>query len=109
MDEIENENEMFQFLEDTNGEMFYNISFIQTFLCSEAVLGLSGVVFMLAGVAATGEEEDFSIISAGIFFIENIPQNHSKLWSTGVGLWIFSACDIQKSPLASEILRYVSS
>lgn len=30
-------------------------------------MGLSGVVFMLAGVAATGEEEVFSIISAGIF------------------------------------------
>lgn len=30
---------------------------------------------MLAGVAATGEEEDFSIISAGIFFfVANIPQ-----------------------------------
>lgn len=27
---------------------------------------------MLAGVAATGEEEFFSIISAGIFFIKNI-------------------------------------
>lgn len=40
---------------------------IRTFLCSEAVLGLSGVVFMLAGVAATGEEDVFSIISAGIF------------------------------------------
>lgn len=40
---------------------------IHTFLCSEAVLGLSGVVFMLAGVAATGEEDVFSIISAGIF------------------------------------------
>lgn len=38
-----------------------------TFLCSEAVLGLSGTVFMLAGVAATGEDEFFSIISAGIF------------------------------------------
>lgn len=44
-----------------------NIGFIQTFLCSEAVLGLSGVVFMLAGVAATGEEDVFSIMSAGIF------------------------------------------
>lgn len=30
---------------------------------------------MLAGVAATGEEEVFSIISAGIFFfVANIPQ-----------------------------------
>ena len=59
---------------------------IPTFLCSEAVLGLSGVVFMLAGVAATGEDEDFSIISAGIFsFGRNIPQDHSKLRSTGVG------------------------
>lgn len=38
-----------------------------TFLCSEAVLGLSGVVFMLPGVAATGEDEFFSIISEGIF------------------------------------------
>lgn len=37
-----------------------------TFLCSDAVLGLSGVVFMLAGVAATGEAEVFSIMSAGI-------------------------------------------
>lgn len=46
------------------------MGFIQTFLCSEAVLGLSGVVFMLAGVAATGEEEVFSIISAGIFYSE---------------------------------------
>lgn len=46
-----------------------------TFLCSDAVLGLSGVVFMLAGVAATGEEEVFSIMSAGIFvFVANIPQ-----------------------------------
>lgn len=44
--------------------------FVPTFLCSEAVLGLSGVVFMLAGVAATGEEEVFSIISAGIFLSE---------------------------------------
>lgn len=77
---------MCQFLDDTDGEMLFNISFVQTFLCSEAVLGLSGVVFMLAGVAATGEEEVFSIISAGIFFIGNIPQNHSKLRSTGVGL-----------------------
>lgn len=33
-------------------------------------MGLSGVVFMLAGVAATGEEEVFSIISAGIFLSE---------------------------------------
>lgn len=40
---------------------------IPTFLCSDAVLGLSGVVLMLAGVAATGEEDVFSIISAGIF------------------------------------------
>lgn len=40
---------------------------------------------MLAGVAATGEEEFFSMISAGIFFIGNIPQNHSKLRSTDVG------------------------
>ena len=40
---------------------------VPTFLCSEAVLGLSGVVFMLAGVAATGEDAFFSIISAGIF------------------------------------------
>lgn len=40
---------------------------------------------MLAGVAATGEEEVFSIISAGIFLIGNIPQNHSKLRSTGAG------------------------
>lgn len=56
---------------------------VPTFLCSDAVLGLSGVVFMLAGVAATGEEEFFSIISAGIFFIRNIPQNQSKLRSTG--------------------------
>lgn len=40
---------------------------------------------MLAGVAATGEEEFFSMISAGIFLIGNIPQNHSKLRSTGVG------------------------
>lgn len=54
----------------TNREMFYNINTIPTFLCSEAVLGLSGVVFMLAGVAATGEEEVFSIISAGIFLSE---------------------------------------
>lgn len=78
---------MCQFLDATDGEMLFNISFVQTFLCSEAVLGLSGVVFMLAGVAATGEEEVFSIISAGIFFfIGNIPQNHSKLRSTGVGL-----------------------
>lgn len=38
-----------------------------TFLCSEAVLGLSGTVFILAGVAATGEDEFFSIISAGMF------------------------------------------
>lgn len=40
---------------------------------------------MLAGVAATGEEEDFSIMSAGIFLknIRNIPQSHSKLGSTG--------------------------
>lgn len=46
-----------------------------TFLCSDAVLGLSGVVFMLAGVAATGEEEVFSIMSAGIFFfVANIQQ-----------------------------------
>lgn len=47
-----------------------------TFLCSDAVLGLSGVVFMLAGVAATGEEEVFSIMSAGIFlfFVANIPR-----------------------------------
>lgn len=79
MDGIANENAMFQFPEGTDGEMFNYISFVQTFLCSEAVLGLSGVVFMLAGVAATGEEEVFSIISAGIFFFENIPQNHSKL------------------------------
>ncbi len=36
------------------------------------------------------------------FFIGNIPQNHSKLRSTGAGergRWIFSACDIQNSPL----------
>lgn len=39
------------------------------FLCSDAVFGLSGVVLTLAGVAATGDEEFFSIISAGIFFI----------------------------------------
>ena len=39
-----------------------------TFLCSDAVFGLSGVVLTLAGVAATGDEEFFSIISAGIFF-----------------------------------------
>lgn len=45
-------------------------SLIPTFLCSEAVLGLSGVVFMLAGVAATGDEEVFSIISAGIVLSE---------------------------------------
>lgn len=38
-----------------------------TFLCSDAVFGLSGVVLTLAGVAATGDEEFFSIISAGIF------------------------------------------
>lgn len=63
---------MCQFLDDTDGEMLFNISFVQTFLCSEAVLGLSGVVFMLAGVAATGEEEVFSIISAGIFFLSEI-------------------------------------
>lgn len=66
-----------------------NKCFVPTFLCSDAVLGLSGVVFMLAGVAATGEEEVFSIISAGIFFFfflpENIPRNHSKLRSTGAG------------------------
>lgn len=37
------------------------------FLCSDAVFGLSGVVLTLAGVAATGDEEFFSIISAGIF------------------------------------------
>lgn len=49
-----------------------NKSFVPTFLCSDAVLGLSGVVFMLAGVAATGEEEVFSIISAGIFFYRKI-------------------------------------
>lgn len=36
---------------------------------------------MLAGVAATGEEEVFSIISAGIFLLRNIPQNHRKLRS----------------------------
>lgn len=47
--------------------MCYRSESIQTFLCSEAVLGLSGVVFMLAGVAATGEDEFFSMISAGIF------------------------------------------
>lgn len=39
-----------------------------TFLCSDAVFGLSGVVLTLAGVAATGDEEFFSIISAGIFW-----------------------------------------
>lgn len=50
-----------------------------TFLCSEAVLGLSGVEFMLAGVAATGEEDDFSIMSAGIFTVKSIiPQNAAK-------------------------------
>lgn len=59
--------------------MFYNISFIQTFLCSEAVLGLSGVVFMLAGVAATGEEEFFSIISAGIFFYRKYPTKPQQI------------------------------
>lgn len=47
--------------------MQYSSISIQTFLCSEAVLGLSGVLFMLAGVAATGEEELFSMMSAGIF------------------------------------------
>lgn len=60
--------------------------FTHTFLCSEAVLGLSGVVFMLAGVAATGEEDVFSIISAGIFLVVSIPQKRSKLASTGAGL-----------------------
>lgn len=54
-----------------------------TFLCSDAVLGLSGVVFMLAGVAATGEEEVFSIMSAGIFFRRKYPTNAEKLRSTG--------------------------
>lgn len=68
------------------GEMFFNKSFVQTFLCSEAVLGLSGVVFMLAGVAATGEDEVFSIISAGIFSYRKYPTKHSKLRSTGAGL-----------------------
>lgn len=39
---------------------------------------------MLAGVAATGEEEVFSIISAGIFFYGNIPGKYRKIRSTGV-------------------------
>lgn len=50
-----------------NKRALYGLNKLHTFLCSEAVLGLSGVVFMLAGVAATGEDEFFSIISAGIF------------------------------------------
>lgn len=37
-----------------------------TFRCSAAVRGLSGVACALAGVAAAGEEELFSIRSAGI-------------------------------------------
>lgn len=37
-----------------------------TFRCSAAVRGLSGVECALAGVAAAGEEELFSIRSAGI-------------------------------------------
>lgn len=40
---------------------------------------------MLAGVAATGEEEVFSIISAGIFLSE-ISHKAAKLRSTGAGL-----------------------
>ena len=54
---------------------------VPTFLCSEAVLGLSGVVFMLAGVAATGEDAFFSIISAGIFRPEKI-SNEGKTAKT---------------------------
>lgn len=34
---------------------------------------------MLAGVAATGEEEVFSIISAGIFFIEKYPTKPQEI------------------------------
>ena len=51
---------------------------VPTFLCSEAVLGLSGVVFMLAGVAATGEDAFFSIISAGIFRPKNIQRRQQR-------------------------------
>lgn len=47
--------------------LLFSMIGLDDFLCSEAVFGLSGVVFMLAGVAATGEEEFFSIISEGIF------------------------------------------
>lgn len=64
-----------------------------TFLCSEAVLGLSGVVFMLAGVAATGEDEFFSIISAGIFCPSEIslPHIHGKLGITVHCWWLLTS------------------
>lgn len=59
--------------------LLFSIMGLDDFLCSEAVLGLSGVVFMLAGVAATGDEEFFSIMSAGIFCC-NIPEKRGKVW-----------------------------
>lgn len=79
---------------------------ILTFLCSEAVLGLSGVVFMLAGVAATGEEEVFSIISAGIFSYRKYPTKKTQQitvhWRRRQGDEYLQLCDIQKSPLSSQ-------
>lgn len=59
---------------------------------------------MLAGVAATGEDEVFSIISAGIFLSElsqNTTANYGPLVQVK-GWWIFSACDIQKFPLPQK-------
>lgn len=53
-----------------------------TFLCSDAVFGLSGVVLTLAGVAATGDEEFFSIISAGIFFFFFLIPREFYFWSS---------------------------
>lgn len=62
---------------------------LEDFLCSEAVLGLSGVVFMLAGVAATGDEEFFSMISAGIFswnILRGVLKKSSFVMSSAVSL-----------------------
>lgn len=58
---------------------------------------------MLAGVAATGDEEVFSIISAGIFSYRKYPtKKHSKLRSTGAGGRAMNICSfaIFKSPLS---------
>lgn len=69
--------------------LLFSIMGLEDFLCSEAVLGLSGVVFMLAGVAATGDEEFFSMISAGIFswnILRGVLKKSSFVMSSAVSL-----------------------